>query len=58
MQYHSLHQMTPLHVAAEKGECLDIVKYLISKGADINITDDSGVSETTLVIGQVCLVHC
>ena len=41
--------MTPLHVAAEKGDRLDIVKYLISKGADINIKDDSGVSETTLL---------
>ena len=35
--------MTPLHVAAEKGESLDIVKYLISKEADIDITDDNGV---------------
>ena len=42
--------MTPLHVAAEKGESLDIVEYLISKEADINITDDNGVSETTLWI--------
>ena len=50
--------MTPLHVAAEKGDRLDIVEYLISKEADINITDDNGVSKTTLVIGQVCLVHC
>ena len=35
--------MTPLHVAAEKGDRLDIVKYLIGKGADINIKDYSGV---------------
>ena len=44
--------MTPLHVAAEKGESLDIVKYLIDKGADINIKDDNGVSETILLIQQ------
>ena len=35
--------MTPLHVAAEKGDRLDIVEYLIGKGADINIKDYSGV---------------
>ena len=46
----SLHQMTPLHVAAEKGDRLDIVEYLIKNGADINIIDYSGVSETTLLI--------
>ena len=50
--------MTPLHVAAEKGDRLDIVKYLISKEADINITDDNGVSETILLIEQMCLIHC
>ena len=53
-----LSQMTPLHVAAEKRDCLDIVKYLLSKKADVNITDDSGVSETTLLIEQMRLVHC
>ena len=45
----SLHQMTPLHVAAEKGESLDIVEYLIRKGADINIKDENGVSKTILL---------
>ena len=40
--------MTPLHVAAEKGDRLEIVKYLIDKGADINITDYSGVCVTIL----------
>ena len=44
--------MTPLHVAAKKGESLDIVKYLIGKDADINITDENGVSETLLQIQQ------
>ena len=42
--------MTPLHVAAEKGDRLDIVKYLCEKGADINIKDQSGVSEIILLI--------
>ena len=36
--------MTPLHVAAKKGDRLDIVEYLIGKGANINIEDYSGVS--------------
>ena len=44
--------MTPLHVAAAKGDRLNIVKYLISKGADINIKDYNGVSETILLIQQ------
>ena len=42
------HQMTPLHVAAEKGDRLEIVEYLIKKGADINIKDNSGVCVTIL----------
>ena len=42
--FFSLHQMTPLHVAAEKGDRISIVKYLVDKGAGINIKDDSGVS--------------
>ena len=46
--------MTPLHVAAEKGDRLDIVEYLISKEADINITDDNGVSETNDRTGVPC----
>ena len=50
LQCVSLHQMTPLHVAAEKGESLEIVEYLIGGGADINIKNDNGVSETILQI--------
>ena len=42
--------MTPLHVAAEKGECLDVVEYLIDEGANINIKDYNGVSETMLIL--------
>ena len=55
----SFSQMTPLHVAAEKGDRLDIVKYLCEEGADINIKDCSGVSEIILLIEQsaFCIVH-
>jgi len=37
--------MTPLHVAVERGR-FKIVdqRYLIGKGADINIKDNSGVN--------------
>ena len=42
--------MTSLHVAAKRGEALEIVELLISKGADINIQDYNGVSETVLLI--------
>ena len=39
--------MTPLHLAAEKGGRSDIIDYLVTKGADINIQDTHfGVSET------------
>ena len=37
------HQMTPLHMAAEKGSTY-IVRYLIDQGADINIQDLNGVN--------------
>ena len=40
--------MTPLHVAAEKGESLKIVKYLIDKGADIDSQNNNKVNKTTL----------
>ena len=38
----SLYQMTPLHVAAERG-FVKIVDYLVGKGADIEIQDKNGV---------------
>ena len=38
----SLHQITPLHVAAERGHPR-IVEYLVDKGADIDIQDKNGV---------------
>ena len=38
----SLYQMTPLHIAAERG-FVKIVDYLIDKGADVDIRDKNGV---------------
>ena len=40
----SLRQWTPLLVAAERGNT-EALRYLVDKGADININDDDGVSE-------------
>jgi len=37
------HQQTPLHLAAEKGRFENTLKYLVDKGADINIKDEKGV---------------
>ena len=37
-----LHQITPLHLAAE-GARVRTVEYLVDEGADINIQDDKGV---------------
>ena len=37
-----LHQMTPLHFAAESGR-IKILNYLVEQGAPINIQDDNGV---------------
>ena len=37
--FNNSHQGTPLHLAAEAGH-MDIVRYLVEKGADINIKDD------------------
>ena len=49
--------MTFLHVAAKKGECIEIVKKLIQKGADINIQDKNGVSEMDPANNTVSIVH-
>ena len=35
--------MTPLHIAAKRGY-IEIVDYLVSKGAGINIQDKDGVT--------------
>ena len=37
-----LHQMTPLHLAAESGR-IKMVNYLVEQGADVNIQDNNGV---------------
>ena len=42
--FNSPHQRTPLHRAAEGGH-VDIVRCLVDKGADINISIDGRVSE-------------
>ena len=36
--------MTPLHCAAPHGH-MDIVRYLVEQGADLNIKDGNKVSE-------------
>ena len=41
--------MTPLHVAAEKGDRISIVKDLVDQRADINIKDDNGVSKVVVI---------
>ena len=43
LQFLSLYQRTALHMAADRGH-VSKVKYLVTKGADINIKDPSGVS--------------
>ena len=43
----SLHQMTPLHLAAESGR-IKILKYLIDQGIDINLQDDNGVTTSNM----------
>ena len=40
----SVHQWTPLHVAAERCRCEQILGYLVEKEADINIQDNKGVN--------------
>ena len=40
----SLHKVTPLHGAAEKGHFEEIVGYLVKKGTNINVEDNNGVS--------------
>ena len=43
IQYFLFHQQTPLHLAAEKGRFENTLKYLVDKGAGINIKDNQGV---------------
>ena len=44
LSLNSLHQQAPLHVAARSHNA-GTANYLGDKGADVNIRDDSGVSE-------------
>ena len=41
--------MTPFHVAAERGRCEEILEHLLSKGGDIDIKNDDGVSDTVYI---------
>ena len=41
-----LHQLTPLHLAAERGR-YNLVKYLVDQSADVNIQDLDGVKLQT-----------
>ena len=50
--FYSPHQFTPLHSAAEEGH-VDIVRYLVDKGADLNVKDEIGVS-TLLTVNYYC----
>ena len=50
LHFLSLHQMTPLHVAAEQGGRNNIMKYLISRGADIDSTDNYGVNKFLIIL--------
>ena len=45
----SIHQMTPLHVAA-KSDRYKTVEYLVDEGANINTKDNNGVS----ICGYTC----
>ena len=49
VHYHSLSQQTPLHIAAGEGHDYT-VKYLVGKGAVINIKDMNGVCMTILLM--------
>ena len=43
MEFLSLHQITPLHLAA-KGARIKMLKSLVDQGADINIQDNNEVN--------------
>ena len=45
LNFSSLYQRTPLHMAVEGGH-VEIIKYLVQKGAQVNIQDEAGVSIT------------
>ena len=43
----SLYQMTPLHLAAERGRYKTIVVYLVDNGADVDMRDKNKVNTIT-----------
>lgn len=43
-------QQTPLMLALKIGETIDIIKYLIEKGANVNVTNDEGHSSLMLAV--------
>ena len=52
-----LHQMTPLHVAAEKGR-FKVVECLVKEGADINTKDNAGVGIfMTILLTVIILIE-
>ena len=58
----SLHQMTPLHLAVERGR-IKMVECLLDRGAHINIQDDNEVILHTNPIEYFelagrCCTHC
>ena len=42
-----LHQWTPLHMAAQNGN-VDVVRFLVDKGANVNLKGYYGVSNAVL----------
>lgn len=52
-----LHQLTALHIAAKRGY-IEIVEYLLSNGADIDIQDDKDkVIICDYSTDQYCIAH-
>ena len=50
----SLYQLTPLHMAVRDGN-EQTLKFIVDNGADIDIKDDSGVSETLVLTSPAVL---
>ena len=51
----SLCQLTPLHMAVKDGN-EQTLKFIVGNGADIDIKDGSGVSETLLLTSPAVLI--
>ena len=52
----SLHQLTALHMAAERGY-IEIVEYLVGKQADIDIQDSEDKVICDYSTDQYCIAH-